>query len=98
MSRLNQNTVEPQAEQAWNGVTIEELKFMRASTLIRLEMQKEYLKKKTAEILPVGMSSSTGLVSSINKKLTFAQKAILFIKGAKLAGNVISLFRKSRKR
>ena len=31
---------------AWNGVTIEELKYMRAVALVKLEMQKELLKNK----------------------------------------------------
>ena len=34
-----------QSQTEWKGVTIEELRFMRASALIRLEMQKDYLKR-----------------------------------------------------
>lgn len=82
----------------WNGVTIEELKFMRATALIRLEMQKELLKKKTGETLPFGMSSSHGVIGNINRNLTFVQKAILFVKGVRLATGIVSFFKSSKKR
>lgn len=82
----------------WNGVTIEELKFMRAAALIRLEMQKELLKKKTGETLPFDMSSSHGVIGNINRNLTFVQKAILFVKGVRLATGIVSFFKSSKKR
>lgn len=80
--------------EVWNGVSIEELRFMRASALIRLEMQKEYLKRKTAETLPSNMVGKKGVVNGIAGKMNFVQKAILVIKGVRLANNIISLFRK----
>lgn len=82
----------------WNGVTIEELKFMRATALIRLEMQKELLKKKTGETLPFGMTSSQGVIGNINRNLTFVQKAMLFVKGVRLATGIVSFFKSSKKR
>lgn len=82
----------------WNGVTIEELKFMRAAALIRLEMQKELLKKKTGETLPFGVSSSRGVIGHINRNLTFVQKAVLFVKGVRLATGIVSFFKSSKKR
>jgi hypothetical protein len=39
---------------AWNGVTIEELKYMRAIALVKLAMQKELLKKKASKTIPMG--------------------------------------------
>ena len=39
------NNLEQDNANTWNGVTIDELKYMRAASLIRLEMQKDYLKR-----------------------------------------------------
>ncbi len=82
----------------WKGVTLDELRFMRASSLIRLEIQKEYLKKKMGETLPFNTQRPGTLMSEISNKLSFAQKALLFFKGIKLTTSLISFFRKSKRR
>lgn len=97
MAIENMENMENNVE-TWNGVTIEELRFMRASVLIRMEMQKEFLKKKARETLPGNMNSSGTLVSNISGKLTLAQKMILVFKGAKLAASIYSLFKRNKKR
>lgn len=81
----------------WKGVTIEELKFMRASALIRLEIQKEYLLKKASETLPHGMTSPMSVVTGVSNKLTLVQKVILFAKGVRLASSVMSFFKNKRR-
>lgn len=83
---------------AWTGVTIEELKYMRAVALIKLEMQKELLKKKASKTLPQSNTTSQGIIGNINKKLTLVQKIILIMKGVRLASGVISFFKSSKKR
>lgn len=80
----------------WKGVTMEELKFMRASALIRLEIQKEYLVRKANETLPMSVSSPVGLLSGMAGKMSMLQKVLFVIKGIKLAINFVSLFRKKR--
>lgn len=80
----------------WKGVTMEELKFMRASALIRLEIQKEYLVRKANETLPMSVSSPVGLLSGMAGKMSMLQKVLFVIKGVKLAINFVSLFRKKR--
>lgn len=82
----------------WNGVTLDELKFMRAASLIRLEMQKEYLTRKAIETLPIKQDKNGGFIGGLTDKLTFVQKTILFIKGIKLATSIISFFKKSKNR
>lgn len=89
----NDTTNNTQSE-VWNGVTLEELRFMRASALIRVEMQKEYLKRKTAETLPSNFSKNKGVINGFAGKMNFIQKAILIIRGARLVNNLFSLFRK----
>ena len=91
----NNNVMQPQTE--WKGVTIEELKYMRASALIRLEMQKDYLKRKSTEVLPVGSKGMSAMASGISSKMSLAQKIILFAKGAKMAVSLVSLLKKVRK-
>ncbi len=80
----------------WKGVTMEELKFMRASALIRLEIQKDYLVRKANETLPMSVSSPVGILSGMASKMSMLQKVLLVIKGVKLAVNFVSLFRKKR--
>ncbi len=80
----------------WKGVTMEELKFMRASALIRLEIQKDYLVRKANETLLMSVSSPVGLLSGMAGKMSMLQKVLLVIKGVKLAVNFVSLFRKKR--
>lgn len=87
-----------QVNQAWKGVTYDELKFMRASSLIRLEIQKSYLKKKIGETLPQNKSNTVGLINGISSKLTFVQKTLLFIKGIKLASSLYSFFKRDKRR
>ena len=86
-----------QSQTEWKGVTIEELRFMRASALIRLEMQKDYLKRMSADILPNRTNGVSSLVGGISSKMTFLQKILLFAKGAKMAVSLVSLFKKARK-
>ena len=58
---------------AWNGVTIEELKYMRAIALVKLEMQKELLKKKASKTIPMGSASTQNIIGNLNNKLTLVQ-------------------------
>lgn len=83
---------------AWNGVTIEELKYMRAIALVKLEMQKELLKKKASKTIPMGSASTQNIIGNLNNKLTLVQKIMLFMKGVRLASGVISFFKSSKKR
>ena len=92
---MNKQDIDNTSIDSWKGVTIDELKFMRAAALIRLEFQKEILKKKAAATLPSRLSSS-GLVSDMASKMSFAQKVMLAFKGVKLASSIISFFRKSK--
>lgn len=78
----------------WKGVTIEELRFMRASALIRLEMQKDYLKRKAVDTLPSGVMGKNGMVAGIAAKMSIAQKVMLAVKGIRLATNLITFFRR----
>ena len=82
---------------AWNGVTIEELRFMRASALIKLEMQKSYLKRKAAETLPVGTIGKGANIAAFSAKMSLIQKVILVAKGMRLASNIVSFFRKNKR-
>lgn len=91
----NQNE---QHNEEWRGVSFEELRLMRASSLIRLEMQKEYLKKKISETLPINKGNAVGIVGGISGKLTFIQKTLLFIKGVKLASSLFSFLKKNKRR
>ena len=50
---------------AWNGVTIEELKYMRAIALVKLEMQKELLKKKASKTIPMGSASTQNIIGNL---------------------------------
>ena len=88
----NSNTETPL--KPWNGVTLEELRFMLASALIKLEMQKDYMKKKMSQTLPMQINGKNGLVNGIASKLSFAQKIILAIKGVKLATSIITFLRR----
>ena len=81
----------------WNGLTIDELRFMRASSLIRLEIQKEYLKRKIGETTPFGKSSSRGsLLYDFSNKLTLVQKMILVFKGIRVVTSLISFFKRNK--
>lgn len=91
------NNTETNSANSWNGVTIEELKYMRASSLIRLEMQKEYLKRKIATTMPALSNNKGDAMSGITSKMSFIQKVFLFAKGIRLAVNVINYFRKTKK-
>lgn len=93
MARIQQNTGNPD-KGAWDGYTIEELKFLRATALIRLQFQKERLAQQAGATLPSGKGLGFGLAD----KMSFASKVILFIKGLKLANNLFSLFRTSKKK
>ena len=86
---VNNNNMQEPTNEPWKGVTLEELKFMRAKALIRLEMQKEYVKHRSVGLVPfIGGGSSNGV------KTSFAQKILLFVKGVKMAGNLFSLFKR----
>ncbi|MBE6309845.1 MAG: hypothetical protein E7080_02175 [Bacteroidales bacterium] len=91
------NNIESNSANSWNGVTLEELKFMRASSLIRLEMQKEYLKRKFTTTIPALSNNKANALSGITSKMTLIQKMFLFAKGVRLAVNVINYFRKTKK-
>lgn len=91
------NNTEHNSENSWNGVTIEELKYMRASALIRLEMQQEYLKRKLATTIPASSNNKGYALSRLTSKMTLLQKVILFAKGVRLATNVIGYLRKNKK-
>lgn len=94
---MSHNTeIKESAVDTWKGVTMEELKFMRASALIRLEIQKDYLVRKANETLPMSVSSPVGLLSGMAGKMSLLQKVLLVIKGVKLATNFVSFFRKKR--
>lgn len=82
----------------WKGVTLDELRFMRAASLIRLEMQREYLRKKIGETLPINAQNTGALVNGISGKLSFVQKTLLFIKGVRLTSSLISFFKRSKKK
>lgn len=92
------NNKQENSTNVWKGVTIEELKFMRAVAAVKLELQKDLLKNKASETLPAGMSSAQGVSSKINGKLSFIQKALLFVKGVRMATSVVSFFKSSKKR
>jgi hypothetical protein len=91
------NNLEQDNANTWNGATIDELKYMRAASLIRLEMQKDYLKRKVATSIPMLSSEKRGAVSSISSGMTKVQKILLFVKGVRLATNLFSYFKKSKK-
>ena len=91
------NNLEQDNANTWNGVTIDELKYMRAASLIRLEMQKDYLKRKVATSIPMLSSEKRGAVSRISSGMTKVQKILLFVKGVRLATNLFSYFKKSKK-
>jgi hypothetical protein len=88
---LNTNDTNKTPIAQWNGVSFEELKFMRAKALIKLEMQKEHLKHKTHSINPFKQASGNKIKSS---KLSFIQRILLFVQGVKMANSIIKLFKK----
>lgn len=95
---VDTNNPSNDSSSAWNGVTIEELKYMRAVALVKLELQKELLKNKTREKFPFGSTTSQGLIGGITNKLTLVQKIMLFMKGVRLASSVVTFFKTSKKR
>ena len=93
--KLNNNN-ESNTVDTWKGLTIDELKYARASSLIRLEMQKEYLKRKVATTAPILSGNKSNSVKGAASKMTAIQKILLVVKGVRMAKNMISLIKKSK--
>lgn len=85
---VNNNNMQEPVNEPWKGVTLEELKFMRAKALIRLEMQKEYVKHRSSGLVPFVGGSGEGA------KTSFVQKILLFAKGIKMTSSLFSIFKR----
>lgn len=83
---VNNNNMQEPVNEPWKGVTLDELKFMRAKALIRLEMQKEYVKHRSVGLVPFAGGEGA--------KTSFVQKILLFAKGIKMASSLFSIFKR----
>lgn len=68
----------------WSGITLEELKFRRATKLIQLEMQKDVLARKLKSTLPHAIDSPLGAIGKVTSKMSIMQWILIGYRGSRL--------------
>lgn len=83
------------AQEQWSGYTLDELRYRRAVTLARIEVQKEKLRLGAADMRAgSGPFSSAGIAGKIMGSLNYLDYIILAFKASRLIGRTISSFRR----
>lgn len=74
----------------WSGYTLDEMRYQRAVTLARLEVQKEKLKIGTAEMRNgAGQFGSTGIAGKIMGSLNYLDYIILAFKATRMISKAL---------
>lgn len=85
---------------SWNGYSFDELRYQRALTMIKCEMEKEKLKGVVASVkqggLPMLGGGKYGLVNKMLGALDFADYSFIAFKFGKKIYKLISRHRKNK--
>ena len=67
----------PHEKEAWNGYTLDELRYMRAYTAARLEINRDRLRRNFGNVKKLGPASSTGLLGKVLGTLSYLDIALV---------------------
>lgn len=70
----------PHEKEVWNGYTLDEIRYMRAYTAARIEINRDRLSRNFANIKNVGPTSSSGLLGKILGTLSYIDIALMTYK------------------
>lgn len=92
------NTVKqlPHEKESWNGYSLDELRYMRAYTAARLEINRDRLKRNFANAKNIGPSSSSGLVGKMLGAMTYFDIALLAFRMGSKAFKAMRWIRRKR--
>ncbi len=74
---LTANKELPHEKPEWNGYTLEELRYMRAYTAARIEINRDRLRRNFSGFKSVGPKSSTGLLGKVLGTLSYLDIALV---------------------
>ena len=67
----------PHEKEAWNGYTLDELRYMRAYTAARPEINRDRLRRNFGNVKKLGPASSTGLLGKVLGTLSYLDIALV---------------------
>lgn len=93
------NNMATQSQEAWRGYSLEELRYQRALTAVRVEMEKEKLMHRVNELkrnVPTMSVSKSGLMGKVMKSLNYVDYVVLAFGLGRAASRFFKMFRRSK--
>ncbi|MCM1075857.1 MAG: hypothetical protein NC411_00680 [Bacteroides sp.] len=86
----------PHEKPEWKGYTLDEMRYMRAYTLARLEISREHLQTNFVAMKEYGPVSKTGVVGKLLGTLSYLDIALITYRVGSKALKTLRLFRRRR--
>ncbi|MBD5300694.1 MAG: hypothetical protein K2M71_04595 [Duncaniella sp.] len=86
----------PHDKPEWKGYTLDELRYMRAYTMARLEINKEHLQHNVVSMKDYSPVSKSGMLGKLLGTLSYIDIALLTYRIGSRAFKTVRFFRKKR--
>ncbi len=84
----------PHEKDDWNGYTLDELRYMKAYTAARLEINRDHLRRNIMNVKNVGAIPAKGVFSKILGTLSYFEIAVMAFR---IGGKVFRTVRRLRR-